>query len=303
MIRFGSFIITFNRPAQLKEAIQRTLAQTHPPDCLLIVDNGDPEKTKPVIREFTGPNILYHSLGENLGPAGASAYALQKLVEEGHDWIAFGDDDTPPRIPDTFERLLNLACRETNVGGVGAVGARFDWTKGELHRLPDQALQGVVEVDGIGTGQQLIVSREVIKTVGLPNSRLFFGFYDPEYCLRIRRAGYRLLVEGELMHKYREKTGRLNLIVKRSLLPRHSDNSLWRRYYVTRNYIFMMQQTFKRPDLARREALKALGRTLSAWGRGPRYAVAFSQLQLRGIFDGYCGRLGRTVLPKAKKYD
>lgn len=302
-MRFGAFIITFNRPARLKEAIQQTYAQTRAPDCLLVVDNGDPAKTRPILRDFSRNNILYHSMGDNFGPAGASAFALNCLAEEGFDWISCGDDDTPPRTPDTFERLLKMACTEEKAGGVGAVGARFDWKTGELKRLPDQALHGVVEVDGIGTGQQLIISREVVKNVGLPNSQLFFGFYDPEYCLRIRRAGYRLLVDGELMHIYRQKTGRLNLAVKRSLLPHHSDNSLWRRYYVTRNYIFMMRQIFQRPDLARREALKAFGRTISAWGRGPQYAIAFSQLQLRGIFDGYCGRLGRTVLPKAKKYD
>jgi hypothetical protein len=110
-------------------------------------------------------------------------------------------------------------------------------------------------------------------------------------------------VDGELMRLNRQQTGRLNFTAKRSFLPRHSNNSLWRRYYVTRNYIFMMRQTFNRPDLARREAIKALGRTLMAWGRGFDYGMAFSHLQLRGVFDGYLGRLGRTILPKAKIYN
>jgi hypothetical protein len=62
----------------------------------------------------------------------------------------------------------------------------------------------------------------------------------------------------------------------------------------------MMKHTFHRPDLARREAFKALGRSLFAWIKGPKYGLEFSLLQARGVWDGYRGRLGRTVMPKPK---
>ena len=302
-MRFGAFIITFNRPQRLHEVLTATFAQTHPPEFILVVDNGDASQSGPILAQFPQEKVYHHVVGDNIGPAGAAALALQRLVSDGYDWIAWGDEDTPPQTPDTFERLLQLGCQsDANVGGVGAVGSYFDWKTGELQRLPNEALHGIVDVDGIGSGLQLITKREIVERVGLPNARLFFGFYDPEYCLRIRRAGYRLVVDGDLMRIYREKAGRINLQVKRAFIPDNSYNNLWRRYYVTRNYIYMMRNTFQRPDLARRETLKAVARSAMAWQRGANFGAAFSKLQLRGVVDGYQANLGRTVLPQAKIY-
>lgn len=303
MSRFGAFLTTCNRPDRLRRALEKTLAQTRPPELLLVIDNGDPGIVEPAVADLLGPRVVYHSMGENAGPAGASAYALERLAGLGFDWIGWGDDDTPPKTPDTLERLLRLAeSAPPDVGGVGAVGARFDWRRGELVRLADHELSGVIEVDGIGSGLQLVTRRELLARVGLPDRRLFFGFYDPEYCLRVRRAGYRLWVDGELMRTYRELAGRMDLELRRSVRPANPPDRLWRRYYVTRNYIHMMRRTFDRPDLARREAAKALLRTVTAWGRGPGYAIPFGRLQLAGVVDGYRGRLGRTVTPQSKVY-
>jgi hypothetical protein len=153
----------------------------------------------------------------------------------------------------------------------------------------------------VAGGHQFIHRTEVLNNVGLPDARLFFGFFDPEYILRIKMAGYRLLIDGDLMREYREKAGRLNLKQQRSLVPRYPYDSIWQRYYRTRNYIFMMKTTFQRPELARREALKAIFRTFTSWLRGPRYGAAFTGLQVRGVLDGYLGRMGRTVPPKVKE--
>jgi GT2 family glycosyltransferase len=302
-MRFASFLITFNRPDRLRRTLGITLAQSRPPDLLLVLDNGDPGVAEAVVAEFREPRVVYHSMGTNVGPGGAAAYGLERLAAEGYDWIGWGDDDTPPKTADTLERLLRLAASgPADLGGVGAVGARFDWRRGELVRLADAELSGVIEVDAIGAGLQLIVRREAIGQAGLPDRRLFFGFLDPEYCLRLRRAGYRLWVDGELMRTYRESAGRMGLQLRRAVTPAYSADRLWRRYYVTRNYIHAMRRTFGRPDLARREAARAFVRTLTAWRRGPAYALRFGGLQLRGVIDGYRGRLERTVTPQAKVY-
>ena len=203
-----------------------------------------------------------------------------------------------------FARLLTLAASAPeDAGAVGAVGAMWDWTKGEARRLPDQALTGVVSVDAIAGNSQLIVRQKTVAAVGLPDSRLFFGFEEFEYCLRIRRAGYRLLVDGDMMKECRARCGRLGWTRPRHVLPHHSYETIWRRDYSTRNYIFAMKSTFRRPDLARREVFKAIVRACMSWGHGPRYGSAFTRLQLRGIVDGYFGRTGRTVSPIPKYVD
>jgi len=65
----------------------------------------------------------------------------------------------------------------------------------------------------------------------------------------------------------------------------------------------MMRNTFGRPDLARKAAFNAILKGAASWMLGPGYGTTSMQLQLRGIWDGYRSRLGKTVEPKAKQYD
>lgn len=304
-MRFGAFVITYNRPAILHTTVSAVLDQTCTPEHILVVDNGEPSVTAQALADFDADLVAHHAMGDNTGPAGATAYALRRLAAENYDWIYWVDDDDPPQTTDTLERLLALATSVADpaLGGVGVVGSRFDWRIGEMQRLRDDELQGVVDVDVIAGNQQLILSRQMIEAVGVADSRLFFGLYEPEYCLRIRRSGYRLLVDGPTMREHRERAGRLGIHTARSIVPDYPAARTWQRYYRTRNYIFMMRRTFERPDLARREAAKAMVRSVTACARGPRYGARFTPLQLRGIVDGYRERMGRTVLPVPKYPD
>jgi GT2 family glycosyltransferase len=300
-MKLGAFVTTLNRPAALQVTLQALLDQTRPPDHLLVVDNGASTETAQVVARFPRKLVSYHPMPENVGPAGAAAYALERLSLQGFDWIYCGDDDDPPLTSDTLERLSKLAeSADERTGAVGAVGARWDWKSGELQRLSDDMIDDVTHVDMIGGGQNFIVRAKVVARVGLPEAGFFFGLDDLEYCLRIRSAGYRLLVDGELMRTYREKKGRLNWTRPRSSHPRHPYDAIWRQYYSTRNYIFTMTRTFEHPELARREFWKSLARSCTSWARGPRYGFSFTRLQLRGVVDGYRGCMGRTVNPTPK---
>lgn len=302
-MKLGAFILTYRRPEALSMSLEVLLAQTRPPDRLLVVDNAASEETRAQVAGLDRPELAYVATPENLGSAGGTAYGTTWLAERGFDLVYSGDDDNPPRTPDTLERLLELlAGSDPEVAGVGTVGARFDWSTGELRRLEDEELRGAgpVEVDFVGGDHKLILRRGVIESVGPPEARLFFGYPDLEHCLRIRRAGYKLLIDGELMRWYRRRVGHVDHSPGRSPVPRRARSAIWRNYYTTRNYIFMMRRTFERPDLARREALKAVGRALASWSRGPGYGAAFTRLQLAGVVDGYRGRLGCTVEPRAK---
>ena len=299
-MKLGAFVLTYNRPAVLRKSLEAMLSQTRPPDTLVVVENGDAQRTREVVREFP-VGVELAATGHNLGSAGGTEFGYRWLYDRGFDLLYCGDDDNPPRTPDTVERLVRVLTQTgSEVAGSGTVGVRWNWHKGELVRLPDESLHGLVDVDFIGGGHKQLMRREVIGKVGPPDGRLFFGYPDLEHCLRIRSAGYRLVIDGDLMHTYREINDRLGRNGSRSALPRRPFDSVWRSYYTTRNYIFMMRHTFGRPDLARREALKALGRITASLARGPRYGARFIPLQLRGVLDGYRGHMGPTVLPLAK---
>jgi GT2 family glycosyltransferase len=298
-MRFGAFVITFHRASILRETLKTILNQTRRPDVVLVVDNGNSVRTQEVVKEFARDNVVYYPLDKNLGPAGASAEALRWLRREGYEWVYWGDDDNPPNTADTLERLAAIASSQgKDVGGIGAVGSLFDWEKGELRRIPDEELSGLLDVDVISGSSHFLMRSDVTDKAGFPDARLFFGFYEPEFCLRIRKAGYRLIVDGDLAYRYRSMFRRLGIVQKPTLVSRYHYKNMWQRYYRTRNVIFMMRNTFDRPDLALRETLKAGGRVMASWLRGPRYGVALTALQIRGVIDGFRGRMGPTIMPK-----
>ena len=299
-VRLGAFVITFRRPEVLRSTLKLILGQTYPPDRVLVVDNGDCSDSKEIASEL---GLAYHSFPENRGPAGAAEYATRRLADEGYDWIYWGDEDNPPLFDDIFERIMRGAVSApSDVAGLGEVGARFDWSRGIITRPPTSELEApFIEVDYIAGNSQLILRREVVYEVGTPDGRLFFGGYEPEYGLRVRRAGYRFLVEGSLLYRAREHWGRLGAINTRHLVSPYPERLLWRRYYRTRNYIYYMQYVFGRGDLALRQVGKALVRSIFSFARGPRYAWKFLEMETRGVCDGYLQRLGRTVVPCPKR--
>ena len=301
-MRFGSFVLTYERPEALRLTLERMLSQSRLPEVVLVVDNGSSDDAPAVVRSIGSDRLRYERTGENLGSAGGVAYGMTRLAAEGFDWIHSIDDDDPPRTPDTVERLQQLIERNDDglLGAVAATGSRWNWSTGEYQRIPDEELHGDLVIDTIGGNSHLTVRREVIERIGPPERAFFFGFYDPLYCLRIAQAGYQLMADGDLMREYRAAVNHIGWNRERAWLPREPYHAIWRRYYVTRNYIFRMSRTFDRPDLARREARKALLRSAAAWGHGPRYGWRYGNLQLRGVLDGYRGRLGRTVDPVTK---
>lgn len=303
MPTLAAFILTYNRPEGLAQSVDALLSQTKRVDRIAVVDNASNPDTEAQVRQWADEGITYHATGANLGSAGGVAWGLRLLADEGYDWILSVDDDDPARLPTAIERLYGLIERNDahGVGIVGTAGSYFSWDTGEHVRIPDADLVGDIDVDIVGGGSSFTVSRKVIESVGVPNPEFFFGHYDPLFCLQVKRAGYRIMVSGDLMRDFRFYAGRLDLKATRgTIVPTTPEHAAWRRYYVTRNYIHAMRQTFHEPRLARRQAAKALVHSATSWTRGPRFGARFTGMQLRGIVDGYLGRLGPRVAPVAK---
>jgi GT2 family glycosyltransferase len=301
----GAFVVTWNRPAPLRRTLEALRHQTWPPDAIFVVDNGDGDAAAKVAQEVGNSEIGYRSTGGNIGEAGGVAFGMRWLVDLGFDWILVVDDDDPPWRDDILERLRLLIRRhgdDPKLGAVARSGARWDWRRGRPVAIADDELHGDVECDITGTGQQLIVRREVIETVGTFHEDLFVHRVDDTFCLRMTRAGWRFLVDGPLLAQIRAakavRWGQRGSVGRHLLRP-----PAWLGYYATRNYIAEMRRTFGRADLARREVGRAAMRSGVAWLGGLRYGAEVTRLQARAVLDAYRGRLGRTVEPVPKARD
>lgn len=295
---------TCGRQELLAQTLDSIAAQTRPPDLVVIVDNEASPDTRTVIDVFLQKEQcfdvkLVDSL-ENLGSAGGWALAIESALPEVHDddWFVTLDDDDPPLFQDELERVFNFAIeqkgRDEKTAAVGIVGARFNWETGFLVRLEDHELDGVIEVDYVGNNNLAMYSVGVVRRHGGFRGELFFGHTEVDFCLRLRDLGYGVFANGTLWKRRREFANRMKLDVK----PDRMCTDRWKKYYVIRNYIYIMLH-FKRLDLALKQAfIQVVVKPLYTLPRDPGLAFRGFLLAVRASFDGLTKRMGRTLTPR-----
>ncbi len=292
-------LVTFKRQAILAETIRKILQQSKLPDLLLVIDNEASSETEEIVKELQSESkkteIRYLSTEENLGSAGGWAYGMQHILEEANDedWFLPLDDDDPPKSNTELEKIFQFALEQQQsnpfLAAVGIVGACFSWKTGRIQRIPDNELQREVSVDWLGNGHVPLYSIKAIRDVGVFQKELFFGYTEVEFGLRLRRAGYQLIVSGKMMKERRKNAGKLGWKKNSS---RQCDSS-WKNYYVSRNRIHIMRQ-FGRWDLALKEALiQSFLKPAYTFLFSPRSAYAGFLQGIKASWYGFFGPMGR----------
>lgn len=292
MVKLGGFIITFNRPDTLLATIQAIFGQSNPPDFLWVIDNSENLDTDHAIAGMLDSRIRYYRMGYNAGPAGAAAKGLELCVQEGADWIYWGDDNDPPFRPDCFERLL--AIRDVNpfCGVLGAVGHFFDRKKGVIKRIQTRLLEKKdwVEVDSIAGGMCMLVSAEVVKAGVLPDKDLFFGFEELDFCLKVSRKGFALVVDCKLFLEARKETGRLDF----ERPAYQQKKNLAREYYSLRNLLYI-SDTLTLDAMRKRLIVKWFAKAIYGYRYGLGYGWKNMCMIFLAFWHYFRGVKGKTI--------
>lgn len=289
-------LVTYRRPDHVRAMLTTLSTQTRAPDRLVVVDNGSGADVRALV-ERTG--VTYVDPGENLGPAGGFALGMTKVLAEAgpQDWILLVDDDDPPRSRDALATLWSYGrrmCQSAKVGAVGLHGGDYDYRRGVFRRFEDAELDGDVDVCVIAGGAHPLYRCRALREAGVMDASLFFGFEEGDLGLRLRAAGYRLLVPGEAAMRWRAQSGHLGIPSANV----HTDpaKAPWRRYYSIRNSTILARRyakTWWAPlYVASGGAAKGLWHMVRT-GRSP--SAIF--LAVRGAVDGLLGRRGRTINP------
>ena len=292
-------IVTYRRPRDLALMIEALDAQTRSPDRIFVVDNDPERSAEPVVdRSVLRSRITYLPATTNLGPAGGIALGMQRVLSSAarDDWLILLDDDDPPTPDDLIERLhtfaLDMARTHDRLGGVGAVGSRFDVGRGRVVRVPDEELVGPVRVDVIAGNQFPIYRVGAIREVGPFDERLFFGFEELEFCLRLRRAGFRLFARGDVWRIRRQNRPTPYVGMTMSL-----GEPGWRRYYSLRNLIFILRHNGQSLAAARISVVRGFLKPLANLPVSPRLSIRHLRLNAAAAWDGWTGRMGRRIEP------
>ena len=209
-------------------ALLRTLERCRAPEGwqahVMVVDNGSIDgSTERIPAEHPAVEVLALPLNRRF--AGGNNEGLRRALDRGADAVMLLNNDTEAD-PELYARLL-LALEQDPAAGAAApliyfaapsqhiwyAGGRLapalGWASHRGLRELDRGQYRTVEETGYLTGCCLLARREVWEKAGLLDERYFIYAEDADWCLRARRAGFRLLfVPGaRLWHKVSASSG------------------------------------------------------------------------------------------------
>jgi len=197
-------IVTYNRADLLVGMLDALAQQTRQPDAVFVIDNASSDHTAEVLGRNDLP-LRITVMPDNVGGAGGFHLGVRQAYDAGFDRIWLVDDDVVP-APDCLATLLahDEAClmsvREDTSGRlVEKAATRFD-LRNPLAIKPKTAsvetmygsrvaMPPLVEIEVVAF-EGLLVRREVVERVGLPDASYFIFYDDCDYAIRARRAGF-----------------------------------------------------------------------------------------------------------------
>ncbi len=184
-----------------------------------MVDNGSTDDSASRICErFPWAEVVF--TGKNLGfPCGCNV-GIRRGLEEGGDYVWLLNNDATAD-PGALDALVDKAEGDHRIGAVGSAvycmeeptqlqawgGGYVNFWLGRsrhfLKPVADEKVQYLI-------GASLLIPRRVLETVGLLDEGIFLYWDDPEYCWRLRSAGWKLAVAGQskIWHKGMTAWGR-----------------------------------------------------------------------------------------------
>lgn len=285
---------TYRRDEELAASLRALAGQTVTPELTLVVDNAGTQSCRQICgslaSELPQLNLEYIDAGDNIGPAGATALGMARVVTVAadHDWILRCDDDSQFESSATIETFLELAdelrSQDPMVAGVGGSGSRFDYRRCRLVKPPSEE-GSYVEVDYLATNRWPLFSVQAVRSAGAFREDLFFGLTEVEFGLRLRKHGYRLYrIDSKKERRPAKTSSRLGV-------------ASWRRYYSLRNLIVIAREYCGLPVAVDVALIRALLKPLASLPLEPANAIRHLRLGARAVRDAFLGRMGRTVEP------
>jgi len=296
----ASVTVVYNGASLLPRQLKALKRQTRKLDEIIMVDNASSDDSVCLL-EADFPEVTILNQPKNIGVGGGFSVGLDyAATQRRHDWIWLLDQDSLPD-DDSLEQLLKAidslgdqadsiailapTCtnEKTKLDYTGLV-----WLYG-LRKPPVSARhQPISFVDSVISSGTLL-RREAVENVGLPRSDFFMDFVDHEYCLRLRRHGYKIAVVRA--SRFEHAIGDPRTVRVLGFEKTWSHHVPWREYYMTRNAVFTVWEYDPdwRTKFAVAHRLLCHAAAILLFGEDKLACLA---MMYRGFTDGCTGKLG-----------
>jgi len=273
---FSMFVVVLNwrKPTDTLACLESLVQIGYPDARVVVVDNGSGDDSVALIRQRY-PEVRVLEAGANLGYAGGNNVGIRYALDRGAEWVCILNNDVIV-APDFLKILWVTAQAHPDIGvvtplvaemtdqeRVWALGSAVNRASGVVSRLHagDPVTkwrdQPPFEVD-VASGAAMLIKRGVLEPVELMDEDFFLYYEETDWCLRIRRAGYRILaVPGSVVwHKVSATLGTTSPAID---------------YYMLRNHLHLIARHWHGLDRWRILASTVLGNliTIAAYSFKP----------------------------------
>jgi len=293
-------VLNYNNCEDTLDCLRSLQHLTYPSIQVLVIDNGSSDGSVEAIQtQF--PEMTLVATGENLGFTGGNNVGIQRALEAGADYILLLNNDTIV-APDMVDVMVAAMQTDPAIGVAGpmiyyydqpdiiwSAGGAIDWKHGTTRMIgigeDDKGQFGLAthEVDFV-TGCALLTRREAWETVGLLDEKFFMYYEETDWCVRARRAGFKI-VQVPLAMMWHKIS-----IEERATSPRTF-------YYMTRNRLLFLRHS----GASLRTWLYTLAeytRTFASWSLRPKWQDRrhLRRVMLRAIRDFSFGNFGQMTV-------
>lgn len=229
-----ALIVTFNPGPSFEENIRALRPQV---DLIIIIDNHSSDAHRSRIAQIASgysSEVIWNSRNEGIAAA-LNAGIRHALAKGEHCWIATFDQDS--RVSPTFiDAMLQAyeSCPFQKL--VALIGPHYISDVGRSPGERDYATTADCfrEVKTTMTSGNLVNPR-IFEACGMFDESFFIDYVDHEFCLRLRRHGFRIIeaVSALLLHSHGLRTE--HRIFNRNVVA--TNYAPVRRYYNARNRV------------------------------------------------------------------
>lgn len=252
---------------------------------------------------------------ENLGFSAGNNVAIKYAIEDESDYIFLLNPDTTIKS-DTLKILSETAQSNPQIGIIGPktlypsgrchlpkvtpsqgealeesqgdrimyAGGILDWQNAKnYHRgmgETDHAQYDKTEETGFVSGASLFINKALIQKMGLLDEKYFLYYEDADWCVRAKKAGFKIIFEPQAIIYHQEST-----VTKKGSPNYH--------YYFTRNRLYFIVKFFnplKALSLYFLETLRAIKNIVKSFNKSEREQ---SRAILQGMGDFVRGKFGK----------
>jgi GT2 family glycosyltransferase len=185
---------------------------------IVVVDNGSTDDSVARIRSQYSCLRLIEA-GKNLGFAGGCNLGIRQALAHSAEFIWLLNNDTIAD-PRSLQALVDSARCESRIGAVGSAiycmherdnlqawgGGQVNFWLGRSGHFLKPVQRHKIEFI---TGASMLISREVLESIGFLDEGFFMYWEDADFCFRLRQAKWKLAVaEGsKVWHKASASVG------------------------------------------------------------------------------------------------